>query len=726
VRFRPAVVAVLVALAAPAATGCAHRATHDAKVPAPPPRIGNLDTFETTLNRYALLGSDDPARELYRERMLDFLVRHAGDAIDRGDEEEAESALRYALSLFSPQDLTSVGPQPQLANLAHRVYGDASRRGDEVPSLLALAVEQRFAPTQQRERAVAKWKELEEWLVRGGPFSDEPMLRHDQLERALEEVAAGFPSPFVVQRLADLYVARYEAAVRARSHGREAGTASLKRIEITGYLLMRLYLRADDPDGAIEALGRVELDMPVAKLREVLQDAMRPRRSARALLSLAEQFVPEPGSDPSLSYVQQGWAIVDNLSRRALERHPKDAYVHLMRARTLDREGLLEASIVHLRQTIDLKEDVFEAWEQLARQEYAHLSRLSERNPKAADQRLGELEQFHRRAVKLWRDRPLSPGLPAAYYVVAEGMYQGGHVQRAQQLLTKSLDIEPNASTLDLLGTIALKRRQFPAARSRYEALGDLAFDGELTQLQWEARARQQLGEIARQEGDDIASSKYFREALRFTNELLARLVSPGARADRLVERGKLLFWLGDVELAMEDFEDAIGLAPASPKSFADPLLQLVAHGYYDEAMQIFRRARGQGELSDSLKVYFALWMHELALQQGRTPDPDVMDTLAEYRGGGWAGRLARHARGTVSFDDLLAAASDDGERAEARFYEGLKQWRGGAAADGKRLMQQVLDSDMMGFFEYDLALLYLQAGAIPTQAQPVLAHHDK
>lgn len=711
----------MAALAAPAATGCAHRENPTTRVPAAPKRIGDLDQLETALNRYALLPLDEPARVQYRDAMLGFLTGYANDALARGDVEEGESALRYCLGLYAPSELRTVGPDPAVAALAGKVYKNSARRGAEAPSLLALAVQQRFADGKGRDKAVDKWKDLEQWLVRGGPFSDEPLLKHDQLERALEDVAAAFPSPFVNQRLADLYVARYETAVRARAHGREAGTSSLKRIEITGYLLLRLYLRADDPDAAIEALGRVELDMPVAKLRDLVSEALEPRRSPRPLLGLAEQFVPEPGADPSLPYVQQGWAIVDNLSRRALRRHPKDAYVHLMRARLLDREGLTEASIAHLRRTIELKEDVFEAWEALARQEFDHLSQLSERDPKAADGRLGELEQFHRRAVKLWRDRPLSPGLPAAYYVVAEGMYQGGHVARAQELLTKSLKIEPSPSTLDLLGTIALKRRELPAAQERYEALGDLAFESELTQLQWEARARQQLGEIARLQGDEAASSAHYKVALRHTNKLLSRVVNPRARADRLVERGKLLFWLGDVDLAMEDFEAAISLAPGNPKSFADPLLQMVANGYYDEAIRMFRRATASGDLSNSLKLYFSLWLHELALQQGRTPDTEVVAFMKAYQGGGWAGSLASHAQGDLSFNDLLGRASDSGERAEAYFYEGLRKWRTGEAPEGKRMMKEVIKSDMMGFFEYDLASSYLRSGRVPKKARKVL-----
>lgn len=717
---RHALVVLLAALAAVPASGCAHRAVAGSDVPEAPPRISGLDSFEVALNRFVLLPQDAPAREVYRDRMLAFLSGYLADALGRGDDAEAAAALRYALATYQPAELRDTAARPDLAGAAHKLYRSAARRGAEQPALLALAVEQRFGDADARRRAVQKWKDLEDWLVRGGPFSDEPLLRHEELERALEEVAATFPSPFVTERLADLYVARYEAAVRARAHGRGAGTASQKRIEITGYLLMRLYLRADDVDAAIAALDRVELDVPVGKLKEVLADAVRPRRTARQIVALAEQFVPEPGADPSLPYVQQGWGIVDNLSRRALDRHPKDAYVHLLRARSLEEGGLLEAAIVHLRRSIDLKEDIFEAWQQLAFLEYRHLARLAERDPQAAHARLPEVEALYRRAVKLWRDRPLQPGLPDAYFVVAEGMYQSGRVAEAQKLLEQSLGIEPGPSTLDLLGTIEFKRQRLDEAQRRYEALGDLAFDSELTQLRWEARARQQLGEIALRQGDHEASTRHFRVALRHTNELLARSTAdPGARAERFVERGRLLFFLGDVELAMDDFEQAEQLAPGSAKAFADPLLQVVAYGYYPEAVRIFRRAMSQQQLSESLKLYFALWLNDMALRQGKAPDTEAVAFLDDYSGDAWGHSLARHARGKLTFSELLHEAGDPGERAEAYFYEGLRRWSAGEPAEGKKLMREVLKTDMMGFFEYDLALAWLFAGDLPTRAEP-------
>ena len=702
--------------------GCARTLAPEVELPTTPEPVRNLDEFEVALNRFALIPGGSQERAAHREPLERFLIDYMQVQLDAGSEAEALSALEYALGLYTPAELRTAPTKPALAQRAHDLYGLVARRGAEDPSMLALAVEQRFGDEKARAEALKNWERLEAWVTRNGPYSSEPLLRHEGLERSLEQVAAVFPSPFVTKRLADLYVARFQTARKAQNRGRGIGSAAQRRMEVTGYLLLRLYLRADDFRGAAEAMNRVELDPPVAKLREVVVDAIEPRRSAMPLLALAEQFVPEEDTDPTQPFVVQGWGIVDNISRRAVRDFPKDPYAHMLRARSLATSGLEIAAIHHLRRTVDLKEDIFEAWEMLAALEQRRLESLASSDPEAAAQYLDQVERLHARAVELWSDRPIEPGLPEALFTVAEGLYLVGEVERAIELLERSLKIEPMPDALDLLGTIALKRGRYDTAAARYEDLASQAYENELVQLQWEARARTKLGEIASRRGDTTASTEHFRLALRHINELLALPGMPDAtRADRLITRGRLLFALGDVDLAMDDFQEATRLAPESVNVYADPLRYVVAHGYYDEAQALYRRAMEQGALSDSLKLYFTLWMNELALRQGRPNNREAERFWSGYEGDTWGSALASHARGNLSFQELLDTADGRGERAEAFFYEGLKRWRSGEAGQAKELMRQVLDTQMMGFFEYDMAQSYLEWGELPRAARPPL-----
>ncbi len=698
---------------------CKTAQTPPSERPAPPESVSSLDDFETAYNAYVLVPEGTPRRMDYRAVMLPFLFEYLDQAIEAKDAGEAMSALQYTVSLFTPVELRAAGPSPALARRADAVYGLVAKRSEEEPALLCLAVAEHFGDPAMRKDAVENWELIERWLVDNGPYASDPMLREEDLERTLEQVSSLFPAPFVVKRLEALYVARYQVAQAASSSRSVSSTIAMRRQQITGYLLLRLHLRADDLEQAVASLERVEVDLPVATLRDMTQEAMQTRRSAAPLLTLADQFAPEPDADPGDPYVTQGWGIVDNLSRRAVRSHPEDAYAHLMRARALSNAGLREAAVVHLRWSIDRKEDVFDAWQALAQLQQDVLADQADRDPQRALGMLSDVETMHARATELWRDRPVEPGLPEAFYTVAEGLYQSGDVAEATKLLQRGIAIEPAPSSLDLLGTIAFKRDELAAARSHYKDLEDLPYADELSQLLWEARARQQLGEIELRDGNAAAATKHLRVALRHNNDLLARAAaSPRARSERYIERGKILFTLGDLQAAMTDFRKAAELHPSGVKVYADPLRLLVAYGYDDEAIEVFRRALSQPEISDNLKLYFSLWVRELALRQGLSAPSEADGFLADYEGTAWGEALSNHARGAMGFEALLKAAENRGERAEAYFYEGLQRWRSGNAKGGADFMGKVIDSQMMGFFEFDMAQRYLRWGGPPSTSR--------
>ncbi len=725
-RLRPFLLAALV-FGAAALPGCANsrRTTSAPAYPEieVPTKIADLDEFAAHTNDFALLSLDHPQREALRQRLLDYLIDYLEKSISAERFEEATTALNFITDLYAPQELRSAPhrPDPAVAAAAHRIYAAAARRGNESPAMLALAVEQQFGSTSTREQALRQWQDLEDWILRNGVFSDEAILRHEELEETLEETASIFPSPFVVQRLHDLYLARYQAALNAIERGSEMAAGAQQRAEVTGYLLIRLHLRADDFKGTLAALKEITPDMASGKMMEFIQEAEKSERSANALLTLATQFIPEsPDGLTQIppSFFVQGWGIVDNLARRALTRFPDDPFAHLLLARALRQDGLIDASIHHFKATLALKEDIREAWEELAILDQVSLERLAEYDPPAAQQRLRELEARHSKAVKLWPDRPIRPGLPEAYVAVAHGLYNSGKIAPTKQLLQRSLTIEPVAEALYLLGTIELKQGEFDPAITHFSSLVELPFDDQLERVHWESKAHSLLAEIDSRRGNTKAANDQRRVALKQLNSLIAfPSLGEHQRSEYLVERGKIFFALDNIELAVDDFRQARATAPDRVSSYTEPMLLLVSRGYYDEALEIYHQALKRDEIRDTLKLYFSLWVSDLAKRQGRDTDRDTAAFLRTYKADAWPTKLALHARGKLTYNDLLASASDDGERAEAYFYEALSQWRSGARKSSTKLMKKVLSTDMMSFFEYDMALHYVGHGELPMRA---------
>ena len=722
--MRPRLLLLALALAC-AAPACKPRSTAEAGLVFPdvavPAEIASLDQFAALRNLYAILPADHPERPRLRASLVDFLAGYLARELEQGRADEAANALDFLGGLFTPSELRSQshGPQPAIAKAARSLYRAAARRGDEPPAMFALALEQHFGGANERKRALREWRDLEDWIVRNGMFSIEPILRHEELEETLEEAAARFPSPFVVQRLADLYVARYQAAVAASERGAEVGLAARQRAEVTGYLILRLYLRADDFEGAIAALKRIEVDLPTRKMIEFVERAQHGDKSAEPLLTLASQFVPEIASEDRgripPSFITQGWGIVENMARRAVQRFPEDPFAHVLMARALRQGGLLDAAIFHYDAALQRKGDIFDAWQELAELHQRTLDRLADSSVDEALERLAVIEKLHARAAAIWRDRPIEPGLPVAYVTAGQALYNAGRIDEAKALLERSLTVEPVAEALDLLGTIESKAGGDAAAALRYQAILDLPFPNQLARLRWETAARAGLGRLARRRGDAKAADEFQRAALRQLNTLIAFPSLPDDERSRLlVERGKVLFDLGDASLGLDDFRQARLSAPDRAQAYTDPMLFVISRGYYDEARDIFRQVLLRDDIRDTLKLYFSLWITELALGQGREADADALALIRGYANEPWPRKLALHAQGKLSYDDLLKGARDRGERAEAHFYEGLRRWRGGDPKGGKELMKKVLESEMMGFFEYDLAQHFLERGDLP------------
>ena len=119
--------------------------------------------------------------------------------------------------------------------------------------------------------------------------------------------------------------------------------------------------------------------------------------------------------------------------------------------------------------------------------------------------------------------------------------------------------------------------------------------------------------------------------------------------------------------------------------------------------------------MGEPLKVYCSLWLTDLAQRAGQSPDPLATGFLQSVQGGKWHADLARFASGTLSDAELIRRADTPGKQAEASFYLAQAALRRGNRAQAMELWRKVVQSSMLGFFEYEMSNQYLRRGA-PTQ----------
>ena len=107
-----------------------------------------------------------------------------------------------------------------------------------------------------------------------------------------------------------------------------------------------------------------------------------------------------------------------------------------------------------------------------------------------------------------------------------------------------------------------------------------------------------------------------------------------------------------------------------------------------------------------------SLWMLAEARRIGQSPDPLVREYLASRKGRLWYHHLARFATGRVDRASLEPRANTRGRRAELLYYTAVLD--NGEPQAIRRLLHGVLDTDMIMFYEYDMAKYWLSEGFSP------------
>lgn len=707
-----------------------HRASDPPTIEVPD-TLADLDDYAAARNAFALLELDDPTRAPLRAKLRAFLIGYVGEAIERGREDSAIEGIEQLVDLWTAREQAELAPDPEIAALAARLYAAVAPAGHERSALLALAIMQAFGDAELRATAEKDYAQLREWVVRGAAFSPDPSFA-DEHELLLEDVDGVFPSPWVTAQLTGLYLERLRRAQRGEGLG-----ARDPRVPFTGYLLARAFLRADRLDECVAALDRLQLDESTLALRDMIASAAAQARGEGAdpratgdLDQLAVEFVPAPDSKLPESILRQSWGIVDNLAAHSLARMPGHAPALLARGRVLRAKGLLRAAIVLYEQALGGKarathfDDMHRAYLELAGLHQAVLEHTAEHDVPAAEAMLPAIEDFHRRARTAWPQRPIQPTLASAWLTVALALYESGQIEAAERLLERAIAGEPQAGAYVLLATIELRRGEFGRARKSLEQLDRMSFEDQLERYDWEIRAAMLRGEIELLDGKRDAARRELGEARDALDVLLAYPgLDDGLRVEFLARRTRVLLRLGEIGEAMDDFRDARVLAPTRVDVYSGPLTFAVSHGYLAEATEIYEAALVSAAIDPDLLVYFSLWLFDLAQREGSPVPAKVDETLRslaepDATHDAWAGMLARHGLGELEFAALLAKATTARQRAEAYFYEGLRTWRAGQREGGLALMRKVIEAEMMGDFEYEMAQAYLVWNELPRTAR--------
>jgi tetratricopeptide (TPR) repeat protein len=324
--------------------------------------------------------------------------------------------------------------------------------------------------------------------------------------------------------------------------------------------------------------------------------------------------------------------------------------------------------------------------------------------PHAARARLEELRRFYAEIDGAFPDHQWSSTWAEALAAYGRGLAAVGELAAARSELDRSVRLAPNIEALETLGTIALKLGEFDVARRHLERGAGLGGDEPAAQYQ-RAKLLRLAGDAARGAGDSASAMRRWHEAL----EIWARLgetvdLPPHLAGERFAEIGKLFWGLGMRDEALENFARAIEADPGGAESHVQIIAYMIMQDEVDRARDVFYDALGSDRVSDYHKVYLCLWIVAEDRRNGRPDDRLASEYLAGRDGPLWYDDVARLATGRATVEALDARATTRARRAELTYYRAVL---GPAAQDPgevRRLLEDVVRTDMVLFFEYDMA----------------------
>jgi tetratricopeptide (TPR) repeat protein len=331
--------------------------------------------------------------------------------------------------------------------------------------------------------------------------------------------------------------------------------------------------------------------------------------------------------------------------------------------------------------------------------------------PGAAQKKWRELDRYARNASGGKASRHVWSMVAAgAETALGKGLLSQGRLRDAERALVASIDRAPSFDAYETLATIHYKTDRFASA-SRYAHAGIALLGESRPDLVRRAKLARIAADVARTAGKSREAANLYVEAMRSWAELGSDDgLEPDTRAERKLEAGHILWFLGESAKAVNLVFDAIDANPSSASNYAEAVAFLMSVGSFADAIDIVHRSLSQSEVGDFYKVYMCLWIAAEAHRRGEPRDRQVNEFLASRQGDLWYELLAQAATKRIDLAALRAAATTAPRQAELLFYSvalGLDPEATSPAAIRKTL-QQVVDAHLVMDAEYDLARQYL------------------
>lgn len=645
------------------------------------------------------------ARAALRAELAAVLGARLDRALASGRLERASAALGALAELWAgePAALSELAEQPGWTDRLIRARAGFARGGADRDAALVLAIRLAVAPTDADRAELTQITEFADQLAmaRMGPLgagTGALAVLAPIVERGLApELLPGYVALVVARaNQADLAVSA-GLATAATSPALRAAMGASRDLAIAlamGHQIERLSAALADLHG----LGR---DRPLADAARAITT---PVAGAAAWAKLAAALRAADGGDDRAKLRAALTIALDGLVR-----FPDDAtlaaaaaVIAMEQDEVARPTALLTTARRHAADDAGLAERLLGLHrERLGRLIYGGRGR-------AAARCLAALRALYADLAARFPGRTWAVAWPEVLATYGRGLISQGELAAGRRALTESIAAKPTVEALDMLGTVALKTGDAAGARRAFERAVALPGD---TPAQEYARAKllRLAGDAATAAGDTRGATEHYAQALSTWADLGERLdLPPNLAGERLVESGKLFWALGKPDDAVDLLAAASDADPDGADTHIQTVAFLLLHDRYDRARDVFYQALASDRIGDYYKVYMALWIVAEGRRRGVADDDQARAYLAGRDGPLWYDDIARLASGRLAAPALAARASTRPRQTELAYYTAVLGADGAAAT---ALLEDVLASDLVLFFEYDMARHRLDRG---------------
>jgi tetratricopeptide (TPR) repeat protein len=673
---------------------CAHSPSAGRSAPVRKAEPISQAEYPDQTRRFLRMSSEDSERLELRDSLIASVLLQAQSLADVGDYEGVVLEVSRLTTFLSPSDYAAGVLPKRIEPIAKYIIDRGGRLGEEGYVLAANFILERLTGDELYQQ---RYDEVANWGREARSNLDTVSEQYAGLISVWTDHADLTPAPEVLDTLAGLHIAGRDAVNSESVEDRHRlGIGGERQLRLAPLNVAAVYLTHGD---IASAITKVESMGPGGELQLRLLDLLRTAQTA-----------DEQGAAATFELVE-GYRVARpdvaaGLCRSSLARFRTDYRFPTCMARVAaDSEQFADATAWYAI-AIELAPEMMELYDEALGQldEFIE-ARLTDPHPERSSALARGAEKILAERLKRWpnSEPPIAPN--HLEFMIGMLEMNAGHAAEAQQRFEQSLEKDENVQALMQLGLLLERTDQAEEAEQRYRRALALSPSNSLADDVRRAEILENLGNTSLAQGKTGEMKVQYKRALAAWTE--ARDQVEGATG-AIVEmrRGVLLDHLGRHEEAVEAFENAMTFAPQWRDVYAGILSHLVSSQPDRElASSVWRRSQLHLTLAPEWKVYFTLWIQFITARAGEPPVQEHTDLLRRLgASSNWWGKLASFGAGELDYSDLISVASSLGERTEALYYEGTRLFIAGEHEEARKQFQQVLDTNMVSFFEFEMA----------------------